>query len=91
MSSPTVDYPKPRTLRHVELPDFCRPNVAEYFDMKCEICKTTSFKSLHDAKLHYLGEHGIQEGYIKCCNLKFMTQKEVNDHLCFHFNPEVFK
>lgn len=63
--------------------------VKEFFEMKCDICKA-ELSSLQHAKLHYL-EHGIADGYIKCCDMKFREIKQVNDHLLYHLNPSIFK
>ncbi|XP_031622031.1 zinc finger protein 888-like [Contarinia nasturtii] len=61
-----------------------------YFDMKCELCKI-EVSSLQHAKLHYLEEHDIPDGYIKCCDMKFRELKNINDHLQYHMNPSIFK
>lgn len=62
---------------------------AQYFDNTCDLC-STELKSLRHALPHYKREHKI-EGYVKCCQLKFKSEKLVNDHLQFHINPEIFK
>lgn len=64
-------------------------NVRKFFDMRCEVCQL-ELQSLQHAKLHYL-EHGIEDGYIKCCKLKFRRIVQVNEHLLFHNNPGMFK
>lgn len=63
--------------------------IKDYFDMRCDVCKA-ELSSLQYAKLHYLNEHGIAGGYIKCCDLKFRELKEVDDHLQYHINPYIF-
>lgn len=63
--------------------------VRKFFDMRCEVCQL-ELQSLQHAKLHYL-EHGIDDGYIKCCKLKFRKVVQVNEHLLYHNNPDVFK
>lgn len=64
-------------------------NVREFFEMNCDVCKI-ELSSLQHAKLHYL-EHGISDGYIKCCDMKFREIKHVNDHLLYHVNPNIFR
>lgn len=62
----------------------------QFFDMQCEKCET-EFSSLQHAKLHYLEEHGISDGYIKCCEKKFNEVKQINEHLQYHRNPDNYK
>lgn len=45
-------------------------SIQHLFDMRCEICKS-ELSSLQHAKLHYLDEHDISDGYIRCCEMKF--------------------
>lgn len=65
-------------------------SIRTFFDMQCEICKT-ELSSLQHAKLHYLEQHDIPDGYIKCCEMKFREVKNINDHLRYHLNPNIFK
>lgn len=65
-------------------------DLADLFNMNCDECAEV-FTSLQHAKLHYLEEHGNIDGYIQCCNVKFKTQKQVNDHLQYHLDPDINK
>lgn len=65
-------------------------NLKKYFDLKCDVCRV-EMSSLQHAKLHYFEVHGNDNGYIKCCSKEFRKLKDVNDHLLFHYNPDVFK
>lgn len=62
----------------------------QYFDNTCDLC-STELNSLRQALPHYKRQHKIDEGYVKCCQLKFKSEKLVNDHIQFHINPEIFK
>lgn len=64
-------------------------NIREFFEMNCDVCKI-ELTSLQHAKLHYL-EHGIPDGYIKCCDMKFKQIKDVNDHILYHIDPHIFR
>lgn len=65
-------------------------NLKKLFDMKCDVCQL-ELSSLQHAKLHYLDEHGNDNGYIKCCGEEFRKLKDVKDHLLYHYNPDIFK
>lgn len=62
----------------------------EFFDMKCELCEC-KFTTLKHAKLHYFDAHKISDGYLKCCNFKFETNRKINDHVRYHLDPESFR
>lgn len=83
----TVTGTKERYLNAVN-PD--SHSIQLFFDMQCEICKV-ELSSLQHAKLHYLEEHSIPDGYLICCDMKFRELKNINDHLLFHSNPNIFK
>lgn len=64
-----------------------------HFNMKCDFC-TMEFVSLRVARQHYLSEHNVQHGYIKCytcSNIKFRTNKILLDHIQWHIEPDTFK
>lgn len=73
---------------HAAKPD--SNSIKSFFDMQCEICKI-EMSSLQHAKLHYLEEHQIADGYIRCCDMKFRELKNIDDHLQYHINPNIFK
>lgn len=52
---------------------------------------TTVFTSLSNARIHYLNDHCIPNGYIKCCDMKLKTQIDVKDHIAWHKDPASFK
>lgn len=64
--------------------------IQSLFDMQCDLCKI-ELSSLQHAKLHYLDEHDISDGYIKCCDRQFREIKHIKDHLEYHKNPNIFK
>lgn len=63
--------------------------MTEHFDMNCEQCKTI-FSSLSDAISHYSAKHNVQNGFVKCCGMKFKERKHLNDHIVWHLNPDAF-
>lgn len=83
-----TDIPKVRHNLSAVHPDSER--IKLFFDMQCDVCKMQLF-SLQHAKLHYLEEHDIPDGYLKCCEMKFRELKSINDHLEYHVNPNIFK
>lgn len=60
------------------------------FDMSCDVCAKV-FKSLEEARTHYLCEHGNSKGYIKCGRRRVMLRCQVVDHITRHLYPEKFK
>lgn len=64
-------------------------NVKKFFDMSCDKCPV-EFTNLLHARRHYR-EHGINKGYIKCCERKFNQRGTVNEHVMYHLNPDIFK
>lgn len=64
--------------------------VSTEFNMKCRCCDHV-FKSFQEAQFHYLHEHDIADGYIECCDMKFTKFTNVESHVLFHLNPELFK
>lgn len=71
-----------------------RDRIEEFFEMGCELCDF-QFTSLEHAKLHYLEEHKISDGYLKCgCgDIKFKTNNSIYDHIEYHLgnNPDRYK
>lgn len=64
--------------------------ISEHFDMKCDRCDKV-FKSLQEAQFHYMDEHQIANGYIKCCGLVFRKTVNINGHILWHLNPGMFR
>lgn len=66
--------------------DEIEQNFNKYFDMSCDLCSDgTNFNSLAQIKYHYLNEHQINDGYIKCCeSMKLKTQDQILDHVPYH-------
>lgn len=64
--------------------------IHEYFEMQCDLC-AIQFTSLQHARLHYFDDHQSNDGYIKCCGIKFKTDRSVNDHIRFHLDPEKYR
>lgn len=65
--------------------------IPDYFDMKCELCEGVTFSDLTQAKSHYFQEHNIVRGYIKCCELKIKNFSELQEHIKWHSDPEIFR
>lgn len=65
-----------------ELQEFVSSN----FNMACDICETI-FDSLTHAKSHYLNDHDEPKGYLKCCDIKLRSLREVEEHVDWHKNP----
>lgn len=83
-----TDVPRRKLNLNSTQPDLSR--MQQFFDMRCEKCET-EFSSLQHARLHYLEEHEISNGYIKCCGKKFGEVKQINEHLHYHQNPNNYK
>lgn len=49
-----------------------------FFDMTCDVCET-QLSSLQHAKLHYLEEHNIHDGYIKVRKFVNTLPKYIDD------------
>lgn len=67
-----------------------QPTLADFFTMKCNLCENESFESLSNAQKHYMMEHGIN-GYLICCNSKFMEDKSIQDHFQYHLDLSSLK
>lgn len=67
--------------------------IGEYFDMSCDLCSDgVKYDSLAQIQYHYLNEHQVNHGYIKCsCNKQFKTQKKILDHAPYHIDKEICK
>lgn len=65
-------------------------NLPDYFDKTCDMCSTT-FDSLNKAHEHYLKEHKIAKGYVKCCGVKFKQMWHIREHIGWHLNPNIFQ
>lgn len=81
-------------LRKINVTDM-DPNVverimSEYFNMKCDHCDEI-FKSLPEAQYHYMHVHDIADGYVKCCGHTFKKNLNINGHVLYHLNPDIFK
>lgn len=77
-------------LKRRKFDDEHNDRMLEFFDMKCELCEC-KFTTLKHAKLHYFDAHKISDGYLKCCNFKFETNRKINDHVRYHLDPESFR
>lgn len=68
--------------------------IEEFFEMGCDLCDF-QVTSLEHAKLHYLEEHSIKDGYLKCScsDIKFKTNNGIYDHIEFHLgnNPDRYR
>lgn len=63
------------------------------FDMSCDLCSDDmKFTSLIQIQYHYLNEHQINDGHIKCCSgMTFQTQDQILDHVPYHIDNEILK
>lgn len=61
-----------------------------HFNMKCDFCDTV-FDGIKTARPHYLKQHNIRFGYIKCCNIKLRHNQIVLDHIQWHIDPDTFR
>lgn len=59
-------------------------------DLTCDFCKTT-FESLRVARSHYMVQHGMRDGYIKCCKRRLKIRSHIINHIEWHKNPDAFK
>lgn len=59
------------------------------FDLKCDKC-ATQFQALNEAQVHYLNEHNISRGYIKCCDMKLREDHMIKEHIAYHKNPSIY-
>lgn len=57
--------------------------IPDYFDNSCDKCPVR-FDSFQQAYSHYLREHGVRKGYVKCCGAKFSDVGRINDHIKWH-------
>lgn len=67
----------------------CDADLRKYADMRCEVChiELTDLQHAHD---HY-PEHGIEKGYLRCCDTKLSKKCDVLDHLRYHLDPAIFE
>lgn len=63
--------------------------ISKYFDKKCDFCPI-ELKALADAKVHYLKDHKVRNGYLKCCSTKHRTAHQIADHVNWHIDPSLF-
>lgn len=65
--------------------------ICQHFDMSCDQC-SMKFTSLIQIQYHYLNEHQINDGRIKCCSgMTFQTQDQILEHVPYHIDKEIFK
>lgn len=64
--------------------------IPDYFDLKCDLC-TVVFKSLGEARSHYLDAHYIKNGYLKCCQAKLTRMALIRDHIAWHNDRHIFR
>lgn len=62
--------------------------VAELFKMHCDLCDQ-KFLNFSEARQHYR-LHKVN-GYLRCCNKKFIRRQQVVDHVNWHWNPSLFE
>lgn len=69
-----------------------RETIWKTFDRTCDNCDngSTQFDSLNEAQIHYLNEHNISKGYVKCCDMKLREESYVKEHIAYHNNPELY-
>ncbi|XP_055318195.1 transcription factor grauzone-like [Sitodiplosis mosellana] len=65
-------------------------DLSDFFTMRCDLCDDVQFATFQDAKQHYRSAHEIN-GYLVCCDKKFMKPKTIDDHFRWHINPEYLK
>ncbi|XP_073845574.1 uncharacterized protein isoform X2 [Musca autumnalis] len=59
------------------------------FKLNCVICQSP-LKTFTDLLKHFTRVHN-QDGYVICCNKKFIKRSMLVDHVHCHLNPEYFK
>lgn len=57
------------------------------FDRTCDICHI-ELKDLESSSNHYMLEHKIPIGYLKCCGYRLKSPGSIIDHINWHINPE---
>ncbi|XP_031622017.1 transcription factor grauzone-like [Contarinia nasturtii] len=66
--------------------------VAEHFDMNCDLCgEDFVATSLVQSQFHYMNEHQVADGYIKCCDLRLKHQDQILEHVPYHLNENLCK
>lgn len=60
------------------------------FDMSCDKCNF-EFESFKIAQEHYVVEHKIPRGYLKCCKGKLWSETQAKEHIHWHLNPDIFR
>lgn len=61
--------------------------IANYIDMKCELCEYP-FGTLMDARGHLRSVHKLRSIKMKCCQKK-VDLYDVNGHIQYHLDPEI--
>lgn len=64
--------------------------IATHFDFNCDHCELV-FKSIQEAQYHYMHEHQIADGYIKCCRSKFKKICDIEGHVLWHLKPDLYR
>lgn len=62
--------------------------IGEHFDLSCDHC-SAELKTLKQTVDHYANEHG-EDGYMKCCDMRLKLRFQVEDHVRWHLDPNVF-
>lgn len=57
--------------------------IRDIFEMKCDLCRAVEFKTILEARKHYLAVHKIP-GYLICCGGKFYSRKSILSHIHCH-------
>lgn len=66
--------------------------LSQNYDSQCDICKEDlNTLSLQRIKEHHKQKHNIEDGYIKCCDLKLTTNVEIHNHIQYHLHPNDHK
>lgn len=66
--------------------------LSQNYDSQCDICKEDlNTLSLERIKEHHKQKHSIEDGYIKCCDLKLRTNVKIHNHIQYHLHPNEHK
>lgn len=60
------------------------------FNMGCDGCDVV-LESFQHAKSHYESVHNESKGYVRCCEFKLKSLREIYEHITWHQNPDAFK
>lgn len=64
--------------------------VNQFFDLSCDLCNNgCESTSLQQTQYHYMHEHRMTDGYIKCCNMQFKDQHVILEHVPYHVDEAI--